>query len=82
MKLLSCVQPTKFLGVQHSWLITCVIPGHTIPGCTATIMQPLHALCTQALSRYGVIWGDFCAHADLLTQPTCTLHKNGWAAGR
>ena len=32
-------------------------------------------LCTQALPRYGVIWGDFCTHADLLTQPTCTLQK-------
>ena len=36
-------------------------------------MQPSHdrvVLCTQ-------IWHDFCAHADLLSQPTCT-HSPRW----
>ena len=59
----------KFLGVQHTQLITCKIPGHT-----ATIMQPSHALCTL-YSEIGWIWCDFCACADLLTQPMCTLQK-------
>ena len=39
MKLLSSVQPAKFLGVHHTQSIT-----REIPGCTATIMQPSHVL--------------------------------------
>ena len=45
MKLLSCIQPTKFLGVQHTQLITRGISGHTaqlitrgIPGRTAQLI--------------------------------------------
>ena len=65
MKLLSYVQPTEFLGVQHTQLITHEIPGHT-----ATIMQLSHALCTLC-SEIVQIWCNFCSCADLLIQPTC-----------
>ena len=64
MKLLSHVQPMTFLGIQHTHLITCGIPGHTaqlitcgIPGHTA-IMQPSHALCTL-YSESARIWCDY-----------------------
>ena len=66
MKLLSHIQPVEFMGVQHTQLIT-----RKIPGCTAAIMQPSHALCTL-YSEIAWIWCDFCAHADLLIQPTHT----------
>ena len=49
MKLLSCVQPMEFLGVQHTQSIRCEIPG-----CTAAIMQPSHVLCTRRLPGYGM----------------------------
>ena len=63
MKLLSCIQPTEFLGIQHTQLIM-----HKIPGYTAAIMQPSHALCTLYL-EIAQIWCDFCTCADLLIQP-------------
>ena len=70
MKLLSCVQPTQFLGIQHTQLITRKIPGHT-----AAILQPSHALCTLYL-EIAWIWCDFCARADLLIQPpACSPHS-------
>ena len=67
MKLLSCVQPAKFLGVQHTQSIMHEIPGHT-----AAVMQPSHVLCTL-YSEIARMWHDFCAHADLLTQLMCAL---------
>ena len=67
MKLLSHVQPMKFLGIQHTQSIMHKIPGHT-----ATIMQPSHVLCTL-YSEIAQMWHDFCTHADLLNQPMCTL---------
>ena len=68
MKLHSYVQPAEFLGLQHTQLITCKIPGHT-----ATIVQPSHALCTLYL-EIAWIWCDLCACADLLTQNPTHMH--------
>ena len=83
MKLLSRIQPTKFLGVQHTHLITRGIPGCTgqlitcgIPGHTA-IMQPLHSLCTL-YSESARIWCDYgVTFAHVLTHlpNPCTLSK-------
>ena len=68
MKLLSHVQPTKFLGVQHTHLITRGIPRHIaklitcgILGCTA-IMQPSHVLCTRRVPGYGVTFAHVLTH--------------------
>ena len=62
MKLLSRMQPMEFLGIQHTQFIV-----RKIPGCTAAIMQPSHALCTL-YSEIVWVWCDFCACADLLIQ--------------
>ena len=67
MKLLSCIQPGKFLGIQHIQSIMREMPGHT-----AAIMQPSHVLCTLYMG-IARMWHDFCALADLLNQPTSAL---------
>ena len=61
MKLLSRIQPVEFLGVQHTQLIMCEIPGHTA-GNHVTITCNL-----DFVLKFARIWHDFCAHADLLS---------------
>ena len=51
---------------------------HEIPGHTA-IMQPSHV--STLYSQTAWIWRDFCAHADLLSQPARTL-QDGWQGER
>ena len=61
MKLLSHVQPTEFLGVEHTQLIMREIPGHTA-GNHVTITSNL-----DFVLKFAQIWRDFCARADLLS---------------
>ena len=47
MKLLSHIQPAKFLGIQHSQLITCGIPGRTAQLITCGIRgRTAHRKCS------------------------------------
>ena len=78
MKLHSCIQPTKFLGmqyppidhkVQNSWvynsyqLITCKIPGHTAGNHAAITCHHIRGvLCTHIIPRYGLIFAHMLTY--------------------
>ena len=64
MKLISCIQPTEFLGVQHTQLIMHKIPGHTA-GNHATITCQNCTLYSK-IPRYCVTFAHMLTYLSNL----------------